>query len=211
MSGPYVSGSTQPLEITCPHCGQPSARGMRFCNRCGNPLAGASAALPGVYPPQQPQQSQSYYPPSTPQQTPYHQPEHPSYQPHQATYGMPPPVAQTPYPAYSQPGAMVATRPGKSLALGLLLALFLGPVGLFYSTVAGGIVMLLLSVGAWVLFFTLVIGRMDYYDPGVTSSGISWITLLALGIWIAVVLISVIWAIVAINSYNSKVQPGQVH
>lgn len=213
MSGPYVPGSTQPLAITCQNCGQASAPGMRFCNRCGQPLAVTSVppVSSGAYSPQPPQQPQPFYPPAPSQPPPYQRPEQPTYPPQQAPYGPPPPAMQAPYPAYAQPTAMAPARSPKSVRVGCLLALLFGPLGLFYATASGGIVMLLVSTGAWTLFYTRIVGGMDYYDPGFTSSGISYLTLLPLGIWLGVVLVCVVWAIVAINSYNNKLRAPLVY
>ncbi|HEX8219362.1 MAG TPA: zinc ribbon domain-containing protein [Chloroflexia bacterium] len=204
MSGPYASGSTQPLEVFCPHCGLASPPGMSFCNRCGKPLAGASASpgAPGAYAPQQPEQARPYYPPAPPQQPPYY----PSQQSTQGGYVQPPLAAQAPYPNYQQPLVATANRPGKSLPLGFFLAFLLGPLGLLYSTVKGGITMILVTVAAWLLFFSLVVNRMDYYASLTTDTGVTWVTLLAFAIWIMVELISIIWAIAAVNSHNSKLQ-----
>ncbi|MDQ3929007.1 MAG: hypothetical protein M3328_07665 [Chloroflexota bacterium] len=209
MSGPYVSGSTQPLEIICSNCGQACAAGMRFCNRCGQPLAAAPAPsmAPSPYPPPPPQQAQPYYPPPA-QPPPYHQPEYPSYQPQQAHYAPPP---QAPYPPqYAQPMPAGPVRSPKSVGLGFLLALIFGPLGLFYATAGGGIIMLLVSVGAWTFFYTRV-GSMSYYDPGFTSSGPTWLTLMPLVIWLGVTLICVVWAITAINSYNNKLRARSMY
>jgi hypothetical protein len=120
-----------------------------------------------------------------------------------------PPIAQTQYPTYA-PSPYIAARLRKSLFLGFFLAFLFGPLGLFYSTVVGGLIMILVTVGAWALFFVLVVNRMDYYAPLSTDSGIPWVTLLSLGIWVAVWVISIIWAIVAVNSHNNKLQTPMV-
>jgi hypothetical protein len=117
---------------------------------------------------------------------------------------------QPPYPIYAQAGPMVVTRPRKSVFIGFLLALLFGPLGLFYSTVVGGIIMLVVSAGTWCYFYTRVVGSLDYYDPGFTSSGISWFSTLPLGIWLGVTLVCVVWSIVAVNSYNNKLLTGQI-
>lgn len=66
----------------------------------------------------------------------------------------------------------------KSMAVGILLALFFGPLGLFYSTVPGALIMLVLSVV--VAFFTLGLGLL------------------------IIPLLSVLWAAIAISSHNNK-------
>ena len=70
----------------------------------------------------------------------------------------------------------------KSVGLALLLALFFGPLGLLYASVTGALIMFLICIP--VAFFTVGIGL------------------------IFTNIICVIWAIVAVNSHNSKA--GQV-
>lgn len=67
---------------------------------------------------------------------------------------------------------------GKSMAIAILLALFFGPLGMLYSTVMGGVIMIALNI--LVGIFTLGFGLF-----------ITWP-------------ICVIWAAVATNSYNKK-------
>ena len=67
---------------------------------------------------------------------------------------------------------------GKSMAVAILLALFFGPLGMLYSTVMGGVIMIVISLLAGI--FTLGFGLL-----------ITWP-------------ICVIWAAVATNSHNKK-------
>lgn len=68
----------------------------------------------------------------------------------------------------------------KSTVLGLILAFFFGPLGLLYSTVLGGVIMIAVAI---VAFFILpVIGPI-----------IAW-------------MISFIWAFVTLILYNGKVK-----
>ena len=67
---------------------------------------------------------------------------------------------------------------GKSMAVAILLALFFGPLGMLYSTVMGGVIMIVISLVVGI--FTLGFGLF-----------ITWP-------------ICVIWAAVATNSYNKK-------
>ena len=66
----------------------------------------------------------------------------------------------------------------KSMGVTILLTILFGPLGMFYSTIIGGIVMLILS--AIVAFFTLGLGLL-----------ITWP-------------ICIIWAALATNNYNKK-------
>ena len=74
----------------------------------------------------------------------------------------------------------------KSMAAGILLALFFGPLGLFYSSVAGGLTLL---IGGGLL---AIVG-------GVLTGGLGFIPIL-----IILGLASVIWSAVAVNSHNKK-------
>jgi putative Ca2+/H+ antiporter (TMEM165/GDT1 family) len=69
--------------------------------------------------------------------------------------------------------------PTKSLLVAILLALILGPIGLFYSSVIGALIMLVITV--IIGFVTLGFGIF-----------ISWI-------------ICIIWAIIATNRHNKKI------
>jgi len=67
---------------------------------------------------------------------------------------------------------------GKSMAVAILLAIFFGPLGMLYSTVMGGVVMIVISI--LVGIFTLGFGLF-----------LTWP-------------ICVIWAAIATNAYNKN-------
>lgn len=67
---------------------------------------------------------------------------------------------------------------GKSMAMAIVLAIIFGPLGMLYATVAGGIVMIFISILAAV--FTLGFGLF-----------LTWP-------------VCVVWAAIATNSYNKK-------
>ncbi|CAC9459094.1 hypothetical protein [uncultured Gammaproteobacteria bacterium] len=69
--------------------------------------------------------------------------------------------------------------PTKSFIVAILLAIFLGPIGLFYATVVGALVMLVITV---------IIGFVTF----------------GFGLFIPYV-ICIIWAIIAVNSYNKDI------
>ena len=62
-----------------------------------------------------------------------------------------------PPPTPIQPPPIIV-QPPKSVAIGIILALFFGPLGLFYSSVLGGVVMLV--IGGILNFF----GAMAFSD-----------------------------------------------
>lgn len=80
------------------------------------------------------------------------------------------------HPQHTQSIVVITTR--KSMGVGLLLALFFGPLGLLYASVLGGILMFVISVVVAVL--TLGFGVL-----------LTWP-------------ICVIWAAIAVNSHNKK-------
>lgn len=71
------------------------------------------------------------------------------------------------------------TKPLKSIAITLLFAVFLGPVGLLYASLTGGIIMIILG---------FIVVSVKYIVPIVL-------------VW----LISCIWSVAAANRYNNKI------
>ncbi|CAC9444006.1 hypothetical protein [uncultured Gammaproteobacteria bacterium] len=69
--------------------------------------------------------------------------------------------------------------PTKSLIVAILLVIFLGPIGLFYASVIGALIMLVMT--AIIGFATFGFGLIIPY------------------------IICIIWAIIAVNSYNKKI------
>ena len=69
--------------------------------------------------------------------------------------------------------------PTKSVGIALVLSFFFGPLGMLYSTVLGGVIMIIIST--IVAIFTLGLGLIITHP------------------------ICVIWAIVAANSHNKQV------
>jgi len=82
-----------------------------------------------------------------------------------------------------RPTVVIAKSP-KSMGIGIALSFFFGPLGMFYSTITGAIVM---------IFVNLIVGFLTF------------------GIGLLVTWpIDIIWTIVAINSYNNKLMQGRV-
>lgn len=103
-----------------------------------------------------------------------------------------------PQPTAARP---VVVTPTKSVGIQILLVIFLGPLGLFYSTIKGALIMLF---GVPIALFVLiaVTGLAASHGPGVgavIAIG-SEIFLTLLGWWVG----SFIWGIVAVNSYNKR-------
>ncbi|WP_304246458.1 hypothetical protein [Phocaeicola plebeius] len=79
---------------------------------------------------------------------------------------------------------VVVTKSPKSVGISIALTLFFGPLGMFYSTILGAIIMIIVDivVGIFTLGFGLII---------------TWP-------------IQVIWAAIATSMYNKKLMKGQL-
>jgi hypothetical protein len=167
----------------CTSCGTENVDTAQFCNKCGSVQVPSSPT-----PAQWPGSSQPNYPPQPPpNQTVQGYAYTPSYP--TASYP-PPPPAPNPYaPAYGQmqpqqitinnpaPRPVVVMMP-KSVGAAIALSFFFGPLGMMYSTVVGGLVM---------IFVNLIVA----------------IPTLGLGLLITQP-ICIIWAAVAASQHNSK-------
>lgn len=81
--------------------------------------------------------------------------------------------------SHGQQGQVVAVRPVKSAGISIILTVFLGPLGMFYSTITGAIIMTIVSLPLAVVTFGL--GLI-----------VTWP-------------ICIIWGALAASSYNKKV------
>ncbi len=77
----------------------------------------------------------------------------------------------------------VVVTPTKSMGLSIILTVIFGPLGMFYSTIGGAIVMLILT--GIVGFFTVGFGLL-----------ITWP-------------VCIIWGAMAVKGYNEKLRHGQ--
>ena len=85
----------------------------------------------------------------------------------------------------------IITRSPKSLGIGLILTLFLGPLGLLYATVRGGIIMIIIDTVLAIV--------------GLLTLGFSLFITIPL-----VNLICMIWAYVGIKRYNEDLMSGRL-
>lgn len=79
---------------------------------------------------------------------------------------------------------VVITKSPKSMGISIALTLFFGPLGMFYSTILGAIVMIIIDIIVGVL--TLGLGLL-----------VTWP-------------IQVIWAAIATSMYNKKLMKGEI-
>ena len=85
----------------------------------------------------------------------------------------------------------------KSLGLAIVLTLLFGPLGLFYASVSGGLIMSLTPLALLILLF---LGAVSQSSILLASSAIL-LGIFALSYWI----ICVIWAATSISNYNNQV------
>jgi hypothetical protein len=85
----------------------------------------------------------------------------------------------------------------KSVGIGILLTLLLGPIGLFYSTVWGGMIMTFGPILALVIFFLGLSFGNEFIQA---IFGVTFIV-----IWVFWWLICIIWSVIAVNQYNKKI------
>lgn len=92
----------------------------------------------------------------------------------------------------------LVTKSPKSIGIAILLTILFGPIGLFYASVSGGLIMTITPI---FLFLLLIVGTLQ--DNSILvgwSSGL--LIIFALTYW----LINIIWAVISINSYNEKIE-----
>lgn len=85
--------------------------------------------------------------------------------------------------AQLKPQVVIAKSP-KSTGIALILTFLFGPLGLLYASLLGGLIMLIVAIP--VVIFTLVIGYIFIILP-----------------------ICLIWAAIAVNNHNKKLEKGK--
>ena len=79
--------------------------------------------------------------------------------------------------------SVIVTRSPKSQGIGLILSLLFGPLGLFYSSIIGGIVMSIISIP--VAIFTMGIGLL------------------------IIIPICCVWSLISVSSHNKSLLSGK--
>lgn len=79
---------------------------------------------------------------------------------------------------------IVVTKSPKSVGVAIALAMFFGPLGMFYSTILGAIIMIIVNVAVGILTF-------------------------GVGLFITIP-IGMIWAAIAASSHNRKLMSGRM-
>lgn len=125
----------------CSGCGASLAEDARFCSGCGSRTTPSQHALDQVYEARS-QQPQVVQPARVPSAAQIPMPQFSAAVP-PPNYYAPPQVHVTQQVQVAQP---VLVGAPKSVGLALVLTFFFGPLGLLYSSVLGGIIMLVVSV-----------------------------------------------------------------
>lgn len=144
----------------CTECGNKVDPGAKFCGGCGAPQAAAIGAPPAL-PVDVAPATQAAFVGSPLQPQPQQQPP-----PHTSIHN-----------------TVVMVGGTKSVGVALLLSFFFGPLGLFYATVTGGVVMLIVSFV--VALFTFGLGLF-----------ITWP-------------ICVVWSAIAASNHNTALMQSQ--
>lgn len=85
----------------------------------------------------------------------------------------------------------------KSLGLAIVLTLFFGPLGLFYASITGGLIMCLTPVLLFALFIFGAVADSSF----LLASSLVLLIVFAVSYWI----ICVIWSATAVSNHNNKV------
>jgi len=92
----------------------------------------------------------------------------------------------------------ILTKSPKSIGIAILLTLLFGPIGLFYASVSGGLIMTMTPV---FLLLLLIGGILQENSILVLwSSGLLLIFILTF--W----LINIIWAVISVRNYNKQIE-----
>ena len=91
----------------------------------------------------------------------------------------------------------VVTKPQKSVGIAILLTLVFGPIGLFYATVTGGLVMLF---GPFILLVLMIMGFVAD-NPLLWGSTAMLLLFFVLFWW----LVCMVWAAIGVSNYNRRI------
>jgi len=91
----------------------------------------------------------------------------------------------------------IVVKQTKSAGVAILLTLLLGPIGLFYASVFGGLFMILTPV----ILTILIIAGFLKGSISLLLGSASILLFLSLFYW----LICIIWAVISVNKYNNRI------
>jgi len=92
----------------------------------------------------------------------------------------------------------LVTKSTKSVGIAILLTFLFGPIGLFYASVSGGLIMTFTPI---FLFLLVLVGSVQK-----NSLLLSWSIVLLIIFAVTFWLINIIWATVSVMSYNKEIE-----
>ena len=92
----------------------------------------------------------------------------------------------------------IVTKSPKSIGIAILLTFIFGPIGLFYASVSGGLIM---TFGPIFLFLLLILG-IAQDNSVLTGWSLSLLVIFTLTYW----LINIIWAVISVRNYNKRIE-----
>ena len=92
----------------------------------------------------------------------------------------------------------VVTKSPKSIGIAILLTLLFGPIGLFYASVSGGLIMTITPIFLLILFL---------YGLGMEYTAlVEWSVILIIIFLSTFWLINIIWSVISVNIYNKEIE-----
>jgi hypothetical protein len=92
----------------------------------------------------------------------------------------------------------LTTKSPKSLGIAIILTILFGPIGLFYASISGALIMILAPILVFALF---LIGVLQENSTLMNLSA-GLLLFFALTYW----LICIIWAVISVNDYNREIE-----
>ena len=92
----------------------------------------------------------------------------------------------------------LVTKSPKSIGIALLLTFLFGPIGLFYASISGGLIMIITPIILIVLLYAGVWQE--------SSLLMAWTSGLIIIFILAYWLIILIWAVIGVRNYNEKIE-----
>jgi len=92
----------------------------------------------------------------------------------------------------------IVTKSSKSIGIAILLTFLFGPIGLFYASVSGGLIMTFTPV----FLVLLLIGGILQENSILVLWSSGLLIFFILTFW----LINIIWAVISVRNYNKKIE-----
>jgi hypothetical protein len=92
----------------------------------------------------------------------------------------------------------LTTKSPKSVGIAILLTILFGPIGLFYATISGALIMILAPILVLALFLIGVLQE----NSALMNLSAGLLLFFALTYW----LISIIWAVISVKEYNKEIE-----